>query len=156
VLHASGARRFLVPNMPDLSLTPFGRALPPLEQFGLQLLSIGFNAGLASALDGLELALAGIDITRFDTFALLTAIAANPAAFGFADATNPCFTGSLGSVGAVCADPSAVVFWDSVHPTSRAHEVLGDQFAQTVVPEPATLTLLGLGLMSSRVLRRRR
>jgi phospholipase/lecithinase/hemolysin len=155
LLHGNGARRFLVPNMPDLSLTPSGRALPDPLRAGLQALSIGFNLGLSFALDMLAL-LPGIDITRFDTFALLTAIAASPGAFGFANAADACLTGDLGIGGVVCADPSSYVFWDSVHPTTAAHAVLGDRFAAAVVPEPATLVLVGLGLALSALARRSR
>jgi phospholipase/lecithinase/hemolysin len=155
LLYGNGARRFLVPNLPDLSITPFGRGLPSEQQAGLQLLSVGFNLGLASALDGLAV-LPGIDIARFDTFGLLTVIAASPVAFGFTNATDPCATGSLGGVIDVCADPSGYVFWDTVHPTTAAHHVLGDRFAAAVVPEPATFALLGLGLAFGVVVRRAR
>lgn len=53
-LYAVGARNFLVPNMPDLSLTPSGRSGTAAEQFGLHQLSVGFNGGLQSALDVLS------------------------------------------------------------------------------------------------------
>jgi phospholipase/lecithinase/hemolysin len=153
LLYDAGARQFLVPNMADLSLTPFGQAAPPLVQAGLQALSIGFNAGLGSALDGLDL-LPGIDITRFDTFALLTDIANNPAAYGFANATDACLTGDLSVGGIVCADPNSSLFWDSVHPTARGHQVLGNHFA-AAVPEPALVGLLGMALVAGAISRRR-
>lgn len=144
LLYGAGARRFLVPNMPDLSLTPSGRSLAPADQAGLRALTMGFNAGLDGALDALALK-PNIDITRFDTFALLTAIVASPAAFGFTNADAPCYTGGLASAGVVCADAEHYVFWDSVHPTAAAHLVVGDAFARAV-PEPATLTLLCIGV----------
>lgn len=153
-LYGAGARQFLVPNMPDLSLTPFGQDQDPLVQAGLHALTIGFNTGLSSALDGLSL-LPGIDITRFDTFAFLAAIAANPGAFGFANATEACLIGDLTSGVSVCADPSSFLFWDSLHPTARAHRLLGDQFA-SAVPEPALLLLLSAGLALSAAARRAR
>jgi phospholipase/lecithinase/hemolysin len=153
LLYANGSRRFLVPNMPDLSLTPYGRSLPPAAQAGLQALSAGFNAGLDSALDSLDL-FPGIDITRFDTFGLLTSIAADPTAFGFANAEDACLSGNLGGGGSVCVDPSTYVFWDSVHPTAAAHIVLGDAFA-TAVPEPATVMLFGVGFAAGAARRGR-
>lgn len=140
-LYASGARRFLVPNMADLSLTPSGLALPAGQAALLQALSVGFNTGLDGTLDTLEGLLPGIDITRFDTFALLTMISANPGAFGFTNATQPCITGILTGSPTICADPSSFVFWDSVHPTTAAHRVLGNAFARSV-PEPTALSLL--------------
>jgi phospholipase/lecithinase/hemolysin len=42
-----------------------------------------------------------------------------------------------------------------VHPTTAAHHLLGDAFTAAVVPEPATLAMLGVGLALTRVRRRR-
>jgi phospholipase/lecithinase/hemolysin len=147
-LYSVGARQFFVPNLPDLSRTPSGLSLPPAQNAALQALSIGFNAGLASALNGLSV-LPGIDIEQFDTFGLFNAILANPGAFGFSNTTTPCITGDLTSGGLVCGDPGSYVFWDSVHPTTAAHHVLGNAFAAAVaepVPEPASIALLSLGI----------
>ena len=157
-LYFSGARQFLVPNLPDLSLTPFGLSLTQAERDGLQALTIGFNAGLAGAVTGLS-GLPDIEIESFDTFGLFSAILANPSAFGFTNISTPCFTGNLQNGGSVCADPSSYLFWDSVHPTTAAHQVLGSAFAASVaepVPEPASLTLLGLGISLAAAARRRR
>jgi len=158
MLYGGGARRFLVPNLPDLSLTPSGLSLLPAQRAGLQALSVGFNAGLAGALNSLSV-LPGINIEPFDTFALFNEILADPAAFGFSNTSMPCITGNLQVGGSVCADPDSYLFWDSVHPTTAAHEVLGNAFAAAVaepVPEPASLTLLSLGIGLAVAARRRR
>ena len=153
-LYATGARRFLVPNMPDLSLTPYGLSLTAPERAGLQALTIGFNTGLAGALGSLAF-LPGSDIIAFDTFALLAAMSGNPAAYGLTNAADACITGNLAIGGTVCSDPSGYLFWDSVHPTTAAHAVLGNALADATVPEPATITLLGLGLVVAVIARRR-
>jgi phospholipase/lecithinase/hemolysin len=147
-LYSIGARQFLVPNLPNLAQTPSGLALPPLQRAGLQQLTIGFNTNLAITLSALPAFLPGVDIEQFNTFALLNAISTNPGAFGFSNASNPCVTGDLASGGVVCATPSSYVFWDNIHPTTAAHQVLGANFAAQVdpVPEPATIALVSIGL----------
>ena len=147
-LYGIGARNFLVPNMPDLAITPYGRSLSLAEQLGLHALSIGFNAGLHTALDMLSLS-PGIEIIQFDTFGFFNQVAADPAAFGFTNATDACLSGGI------CSSPETYVFWDSVHPTTAAASILGDRFTNAVVPEPAAIILLILGLISLAGLRRK-
>ena len=142
LLASVGAHHFLVPNLPDLGATPFGSAIDPLL---LSLVSQGFNVALAAALDGLETSLS-LDILEFDVFGLLQNVIANPGAFGFSNVTDACFNGIT-----VCPNPEQYLFWDSGHPTARAHQLLGDAFFAALpnaVPEPNTLTLFGLGLMA--------
>jgi phospholipase/lecithinase/hemolysin len=141
-LERVGARNFLVPNMPDLSITPYGRSLMPDQQAGLQLLSLGFDSGLNQALAVLRAASpAGTDIVGFDTLSALNALVSNPSAYGLTNVTASCFNGT-----SVCADPDKYLFWDTVHPTAHVHDILGTEFA-AAVPEPTTWYLLALGLL---------
>jgi phospholipase/lecithinase/hemolysin len=144
-LLARGATAVLVPGMPDLGLTP---AFDGFEALGTQL-SQQFNAALLAAL----MANLPGGWTYFDTAAFLQQVVANPAAYGFANATDACvnppfFCGAFG-------DPNEYLFWDTAHPTTAAHAILGGQFAATAVPEPATLLLVGGGVVAAAMARRR-
>jgi len=86
-----------------------------------------------------------------DTATLLRAIVANPAAFGFTNATAPCFDGVT-----VCSNPDQYLFYDNFHPTTAGHALLAGQLL-AAVPEPSTLLLgaCALGLLGAIRFRRR-
>lgn len=101
--------------MPDLGLTPDGRSSGFSPE--LTALSVAFNRALKAGLRGL-------DVTTFDAFALFRKIVKDPAEFGFSDASTACLHLSPFSL---CANPDGHLFWDSVHPTTRGHEILADE-----------------------------
>jgi phospholipase/lecithinase/hemolysin len=143
-LAQAGAKTFLVPNLPLLGTTPEGLSLPPAQRQGLNALSLAFDALLGPALDQLAAGL-GITIDRLDTLSLFQAIEANPGAFGFTDVTDQAKSGPVGFPGSVVPNPDQFLFWDPIHPTAHAHQLIGDQAALAVVPEPSSLALLALG-----------
>jgi outer membrane lipase/esterase len=93
--------------------------------------------------------LAGLGGVRvFDLFDLVNDIVADPAAFGLANATLPC------AALPVC-DPSQLLFWDGIHPTSAGHRIIADAMI-AFVPEPSSIALLlvaALGLIAFRTRR---
>ena len=143
-LTAGGAQEILVPGLPDLSLTPRARALDPATQIALHQLSQFFNGLLLNDL------LLRPNTTFFDTSALLAAIVANPATYGFTNATDACKSPpDAGLPGVVCADVGTYVFFDDIHPTTAGHATLGGQFAAAVpaaVPEPSSILLVVVGV----------
>jgi len=149
-LASAGARHFLVPNMPDLGESPefLGKPEAPF----LTGLTASFNANLTQTLSILDGALTSAEIVQFDTARLFRQVVADPAAFGFEVADQQCVQNLLNGQ----CDPSKWVFWDGVHPTTRTHEVLAQQFRAAVVPEPQTyaLIVLGLAVVAWRVRRR--
>jgi outer membrane lipase/esterase len=144
-LHGLGARSFLLPNLPDLGLTPAAAAQPPGTAAALSAFSTQFNAALAQTYGQLAQALPGVTFYSFDVATLQRAVALAPQAYGFTDVTTPCFGGYVGVPGPLCADPTGRFYWDVLHPSAQAHALLGAQFA-AAVPEPAAGLLLALGL----------
>ena len=122
-LSSGGARHILVVNLPDLGLTPFGLAQGPQGSAQLSYLTNLYNAGLKQALDSLEKA--GIRTIRLDAAGLIREIAADPAAFGLANATDPALV-SLNN-------PDEYLFWDGVHPTTAGHQLVAGRAVRELV-----------------------
>jgi phospholipase/lecithinase/hemolysin len=141
ILAAAGAQHFLVPNMANLANTPALAGDP-----GANALSQLFNMSLAAELAMLDADLAA-EITLFDNDAAFQRLLADPAAFGFTNTTEPCVNLAVDPP-TVCANPDEWLFWDRVHPTARAYEIVARQFRLALIPEPGTLALLGLGLVA--------
>jgi phospholipase/lecithinase/hemolysin len=120
-LASLGARQFLVLNLPDLGRLP--RVLEEMSPQKTRLATTGaliFNINLDQLLDGIE-ASSGITIHRFDVFEFVSQVLEAPEAYGFTDVRTRCLTAD----GAVCANPDEHVFWDGIHPSARAHALLG-------------------------------
>jgi phospholipase/lecithinase/hemolysin len=144
-LAALGGENFLVMNMPDLGLTP---ALMGLGSLGTDL-ALLFNATLDATLVPLQAG--GLNIVEFDTFAVLTDIVAGGP---FTNVTQPCFDETLASVPTVLGGCQGYLFFDGVHPTTAAHQILAAQMYRAV-PEPAMLQLVAAALLALIWLRRR-
>ncbi len=142
-LRAAGATNIVVWNVPDLGKTPAaGSGVGPAAAGGTQISSV-FNSFLAGAL-------VGSGATIFDTFGTIGSIVANPAAFGFSNVTQAC-----GFIGNGC-DASTALFWDGIHPTAFAQTVIANQMLAVVaIPEPASILLLGMGVLALLAWRRR-
>lgn len=159
LLAGMGASHILVPNMPDLGVTPL--AINSGTTPSATALSVAFDANLAAGLLGISSIFPGV-IIPFDVFSLVDLLVANPAAFGFSDVTHSCLSGSSADsasiISAACAaaGPGQYLFWDDVHPTTQADMILAAGFERALgVPEPASVALLALGLAMLVTLRAR-
>jgi len=123
IIFNTGGRNVLVLNTPDLGKTPAVQSLGSAALAGAATqMSAGFNGALLQQINSLR-ALPGYSIQVADAFALGAQITANPAAFGLTNATAPCFVpppaGPL-----LCATPNTYLFWDPLHPTYAAGQLL--------------------------------
>ncbi|MBD9367186.1 autotransporter domain-containing protein [Xanthomonas sp. XNM01] len=143
-LDAAGARYILVPNLPDMGITPQAIAAGPAGQAALTQLSSTFNTSMYGAL-----AQAGYQVIPLDTFGILREIVASPATYGFRNVTQ---TGCLLAPGgnALTCNPTsyrtpdaaqAYLFADGVHPSDAAHGMLG-QYAVSVLEAPTLNAVL--------------
>jgi outer membrane lipase/esterase len=131
-LKLAGAQHIVVWNTPNLGLAP---AVVAAGAAGLgSFLAADMNAALAGRLAS------EVGVSTFDIFGLGTSIAVDPSAFGFTNTTDAC--GAV--VGANC---NSYAYWDGIHPTAAAHEVIADAFLSVAeaVPEPSTWAMMILG-----------
>ncbi|CAA9333688.1 MAG: Phospholipase/lecithinase/hemolysin [uncultured Lysobacter sp.] len=143
-LQGAGARYVLVPTIPDLGLTPSGRAQSPAAQAQLTGIATAYNNALFSGLSS-----AGLRVIPLNTFNLFREVAANPSVFGFSNvigtACQPQITAqSLTCNPATYATPNAATdfaFADGVHPSSAAHEIIGD-YAVSMLEAPRRIAVL--------------
>jgi phospholipase/lecithinase/hemolysin len=156
-LAAVNSNTILAPNIPNLGVVPLVTALNggnPV-QAATDLAAL-FNASLDQALNDVMGVFPQLSIIDFDIFALSTAINLDPLSFGFANATDACYSRFVEPGGTICGDPQAYVSWDGFHPTTAAHEEIAARMAAQVIPEPATVSLLIAGLGALGIARRRR
>jgi phospholipase/lecithinase/hemolysin len=157
-LHTDGARSLLFYEVPNLGLTPDimaeGAAAETLASSLAQL----FNATVLGDLAPLETGADPLKVFDLDTYDRLTEIVANPKLYGFANVTDPCWTGNFfgyaGSPnGKLCSLLPAVqnqyLFWDGLHPTEAGHLLAAD-FAYatlTATPEPSQWAMILIGFV---------
>ena len=154
-LQALGARQLLLYDVPDLALTPAFHVFGALATG----LALEFNTMVTADLATVEAS--GLSVHVLGEFAHLEAVVADPAAFGFTNATDPCWTGGFQgpTSGATLCAPTAAgqdkyLFWDGVHPTEAAHLLVAND-ALAALPEPTSLVLLAGGMLGLALVRRR-
>lgn len=142
LLASGGADYILVPNIPNLGMTPFVQlqgadAISAAEGF-----SVSFNNELALQLSGMAALFPATHIAQFDTFSFFNNIAQDPAAYGFTNITDACV-----SLLSVCNDPEAHVFWDDFHPTTQIHALVAAGIVSQV-PLPGAILFFLSGIMA--------
>jgi cholinesterase len=120
-LKSLGATHIAVINLPDLGKSPSLLANGPQVSTFFTQISIAFNQTLQSNLP--------IGVHYVDSFSLRSYVGSNAEEYGFENTAEPCFTGS-----SLCTDPDKYLYFDSLHPTTVAHKLLGNGFYHSVAP----------------------
>lgn len=138
-LQSSGARYLIVYNVPDIGRSPLAASEGAQTSFTAlsSLFDTTMNAGIAAA---------HLNVVQVNTFKLLDEVTANPAAFGFVNATIPvCTTASaLQCTPSTLRDPNGALTWvfaDGVHPTTGL-ALIGAEAALSMLQGPAMIGAL--------------
>jgi phospholipase/lecithinase/hemolysin len=133
-LRQAGAKHFLVWTVPDLGLTPAIRSLGPVAMQVATVLTATFNnVMLLPTIQALDQPSDDIDIAVLDAFTLLQQISANPANFGLTNTTTACVTPNTEPF--FCQTADEYLFWDGIHPTRAAHEIVAHEAVRVLVQQ---------------------
>ncbi|CAN8259111.1 unnamed protein product [Cochlearia groenlandica] len=132
-----GARKIGVTSLPPTGCLPAARTLFGFHEKGcvsrLNTDAQQFNKKLNTAASKLQKQYSGLKIVVFDIFNPLYDLVQSPAKSGFTEATKGCCgTGLVETTSLLCnpksygtcANASQYVFWDSVHPSEAANQIL--------------------------------
>ncbi len=125
-LYVAGARRFLLANVPDISLTPsltIVEATNPGAKLLAQMLVGAFNVQL-DMLVATAMQTYRIDIALLDLYSGLYAIVDEPWNYGLTNTTDACILPNVAPF--VCRRPDQYLFWDGSHPTTAVQKVIAE------------------------------
>ncbi|XP_019194179.1 PREDICTED: GDSL esterase/lipase APG [Ipomoea nil] len=138
-LYGLGARKIGVTSLPPLGCLPAARTLFGFHQSGcvgyINTNAQQFNKKVNSAAAQLKKQLPDLKLVVFDIFQPLYDLIKSPSSSGFVEAARGCCgTGTVETTvllcnpksPGTCSNATQYVFWDSVHPSEAANQVLAD------------------------------
>jgi phospholipase/lecithinase/hemolysin len=141
-LYSLGARSFLIPNLPDLGLTPMVQTDDGAGAGHFLALTQSHNALLAQALNQLAPRLRGIQIYQVDLFALSQNLLSDGQKFVLTPPALEVLAPGIGASSCFIVNPSICpdvemsapnfVFWDMMHPTTYIHKLYGDAMLESL------------------------
>ncbi|MBA3850355.1 MAG: hypothetical protein C0502_10240 [Opitutus sp.] len=128
-----GAKNILVLNLPDISKTArFTTGSGASGALFMQNGVLAYNRDIATRIGQLALP-ADVKVTVFDLGAVFDGILANASRFGFS-VTNREYLGTL-LAGGNPGDVNGYIFWDGIHPTTRAQAIFAQVISEVLNPE---------------------
>ncbi|MFP4227064.1 MAG: SGNH/GDSL hydrolase family protein, partial [Desulfobacterales bacterium] len=131
----AGARNFLVLTLPDLSKTPAFNQLPEDKRAQISELTQGFNKALSVSLEAIEFQNSGVSVVSLDAFSLMNSLI-NQGIFNNTTGTYLELDAEGNPTGNVNGDAEDFLFYDPIHPTTRAHAIIGEEAAAAVETDP--------------------
>ena len=122
-LIAHGASDLLVPNVPDVGITPEIRAKGSKAVEEARRLTEHLNLAIESKLKTLHPSATRYRIYRLDVAAMARQALYDPGSFGLTDISTPCRESGH------CRNH---LFWDEIHPTTDAHARLAEAALDTI------------------------
>ncbi|KAL7752935.1 hypothetical protein RI367_001385 [Sorochytrium milnesiophthora] len=128
-------------NLPTTDLVPAWRVgHTPAERALLGYVTRDTNARLATDVvqalrsDSPYQRRPAVSVSLIDTYSMFAEVINNYQQYGFTDGTNPCIVVDpvTGAPVSLCSNPDDHLFWDHVHPTTKAHKVLADKIYQVL------------------------
>lgn len=126
-LYAAGARKFLIPNLPNFGSTP-SHSSNALEA---NKTSDAFNQRTAEFIREFKAAHPDVTIYAPDMVPILDTAKKYGSTFGFTNVTEGCFLVSACYNAETGSDAqNQYLFWDGVHPTTRTHSYIANYFKE--------------------------
>ncbi|KAM3345707.1 hypothetical protein ACQJBY_020292 [Aegilops geniculata] len=139
-LYGLGARKIGFTGLGAMGCLPIERGrrvMLCIEEYNAAARS--FNAKLRDMVDELTDSLPGAQFRVAEVYDFFTGILQNPLRYGFVKAARGCCGTGLYEMGytcsewdaLTCADANRYVFWDAVHPTERANQIVAEYLMNT-------------------------
>ena len=133
-----GAKLFLIPLLPDLSLTPDAILHDKLNRNTehtkrLIYISKKYNSLLLTSLKKLNEQYENITFITFDTFKFLNEAPIRAPEYGVTILNKRCNPNwYAANIQPICTNPDEYLFWDAIHPTTKGHKMLADYVQQAI------------------------
>ncbi|XP_071723892.1 GDSL esterase/lipase APG-like [Rutidosis leptorrhynchoides] len=138
-LYGMGARRLGVTSLPPLGCLPAARTIFGYHENGcvsnINTDAQQFNKKINAAAKSLQKQLPGLKLVIFDIFKPLYDVIQSPSKYDFKEVRKGCCGSGLVETTSLlcnpkspgtCSNATQYVFWDSVHPSQAANQVLAD------------------------------